>query len=232
GSEVEKMSKSKYNVVNPDDIIEKYGADTLRLYEMFLGPLEQFKPWNTNGIDGVFKFLRKLWNLYHTQSGEFQVSDAEPSKEEYKALHKAIKKMEEDMSSFSFNTSVSSFMICVNELSALKSNKRKILEPLAILVSPYAPHISEELWSLLGHQTSITEASFPVFDEKYLKESAFEYPVMINGKMRAKIKLDLSLSKDEIEKAALADEIVQKWLDGKAPKKMIIVPGKIVNVVI
>ncbi|MBB6328700.1 leucyl-tRNA synthetase [Algoriphagus iocasae] len=232
GSEVEKMSKSKYNVVNPDDIIERYGADTLRLYEMFLGPLEQFKPWNTNGIDGVFKFLRKLWNLYHTQAGEFQVSDAEPSKDEYKALHKAIKKMEEDMANFSFNTSVSSFMICVNELSSVKSNKRKILEPLAILVSPYAPHISEELWSLLGHETSITEATFPAFDESYLKESAFEYPVMINGKMRAKLNLDLSLSKEEIEKAALADETVQKWLDGKAPKKMIVVPGKIVNVVI
>lgn len=232
GAEVEKMSKSKYNVVNPDDIIEKYGADTLRLYEMFLGPLEQFKPWNTNGIDGVFKFLRKLWNLYHTNKGEFQVSDAEPSKEEYKALHKAIKKMEEDMANFSFNTSVSSFMICVNELSGLKSNKRKILEPLAVLVSPYAPHIAEELWSLLGHTTSITESAFPAFDERYLKESAFEYPVMINGKMRAKINLDLSLSKEEIEKAALADEIVQKWLDGKSPKKMIVVPGKIVNVVI
>ncbi len=232
GAEVEKMSKSKYNVVNPDDIIERYGADTLRLYEMFLGPLEQFKPWNTNGIDGVFKFLRKLWNLYHTNSGEFQVTDAEPSKEEYKTLHKAIKKMEEDMTNFSFNTSVSSFMICVNELTSLKSNKRKILEPLAILVSPYAPHIAEELWSQLGHETSITETTFPVFDESYLKESAFEYPVMINGKMRAKLNLDLSLSKEEIEKAALADETVQKWLEGNPPKKMIVVPGKIVNVVI
>ncbi|MBN3584373.1 leucine--tRNA ligase [Algoriphagus aestuarii] len=232
GSEVEKMSKSKYNVVNPDDIIEKYGADTLRLYEMFLGPLEQFKPWNTNGIDGVFKFLRKLWNLYHTNSGEFQVSDAEPSKAEYKALHKAIKKMEEDMANFSFNTSVSSFMICVNELTALKCNKRAILEPLAILVSPYAPHIAEELWSLLGHSGSIAETTFPKFEESYLVESAFEYPVMINGKMRAKLNLDLSLSKEEIEKAALADETVQKWLEGKAPKKMIVVPGKIVNVVI
>lgn len=232
GSEVEKMSKSKYNVVNPDDIIERYGADTLRLYEMFLGPLEQFKPWNTNGIDGVFKFLRKLWNLYHTNSGDFQVSDTEPSKDEYKVLHKAIKKMEDDMANFSFNTSVSSFMICVNELSALKSNKRGILEPLAILVSPYAPHIVEELWSLLGHETSITEASFPVFDESYLRESTFEYPVMINGKMRAKLNLDLSLSKDEIQEAALADETVQKWLEGKAPKKIIIVPGKIVNLVV
>ncbi|WP_339876298.1 leucine--tRNA ligase [uncultured Algoriphagus sp.] len=232
GLEVEKMSKSKYNVVNPDDIIERYGADTLRLYEMFLGPLEQFKPWNTNGIDGVYKFLKKLWNLYHSNSGEFQVSDAEPSKEEYKALHKALKKMEEDMANFSFNTSVSSFMICVNELTALKCNKRKILEPMALLVSPYAPHIAEELWSLLGHSSSLTESTFPVFDENYLKESAFEYPVMINGKMRAKLNLDLSLTKEEIEKAALADETVQKWLEGKAPKKMIVVPGKIVNVVI
>ena len=232
GSEVEKMSKSKYNVVNPDDIIERYGADTLRLYEMFLGPLEQFKPWNTNGIDGVYKFLRKLWNLYHTSSGEFQVSDAEPSKEEYKALHKAIKKMEDDMANFSFNTSVSSFMICVNELTALKSNKRGILEPLAILVSPYAPHIAEELWNLLGHEGSITDATFPIFDESHLVESAFEYPVMINGKMRTKLSLDLSLSKDQIQEAALSDEIVMKWLEGKAPKKIIIVPGKIVNLVV
>lgn len=232
GAEVEKMSKSKYNVVNPDDIIERYGADTLRSYEMFLGPLEQFKPWNTNGIDGVYKFLRKLWNLYHTQAGEFQVSDAEPSKEEFKALHKAIKKMEEDMANHSFNTSVSSFMICVNELTALKCNKRAILEPLAILVSPYAPHIAEELWSLLGHQESITKATFPEFKEEYLVESNFEYPVMINGKMRAKLNLSLSLSKDEIEKAAMDDEIVQKWLEGKAPKKVIVVPGKIVNLVV
>lgn len=232
GAEVEKMSKSKYNVVNPDDIIERYGADTLRLYEMFLGPLEQFKPWNTNGIDGVFKFLRKLWNLYHTPTGDFAVSDAEPSKEEFKALHKAIKKMEEDMTHFSFNTSVSSFMICVNELSSLKCNKRGILEPLAVLVSPYAPHIAEELWSLLGHSESITKTGFPEFKEEYLVESNFEYPVMINGKMRAKLNLSLSLSVPEIEKAALEDSHVQKWLEGKAPKKVIIVPGKIVNLVV
>ncbi|MBN7811431.1 leucine--tRNA ligase [Algoriphagus sp. H41] len=232
GSEVEKMSKSKYNVVNPDDIIERYGADTLRLYEMFLGPLEQFKPWNTNGIDGVYKFLRKLWNLYHNSAGDFQVSNAPATKEELKALHKAIKKMEEDMANHSFNTSVSSFMICVNELTALKCNKREILEPMAILVSPYAPHIAEELWSLLGHSESITKATFPEFDEKHLVESAFEYPVMINGKMRAKLNLSLSLTVQEIEKAALADEAVQKWLEGKAPKKVIIVPGKIVNLVV
>ncbi|PZV85570.1 leucyl-tRNA synthetase [Algoriphagus aquaeductus] len=232
GSEVEKMSKSKYNVVNPDDIIERYGADTLRLYEMFLGPLEQFKPWNTNGIDGVYKFLRKVWNLYHNSNGEFAVSDEKASKEELKALHKAIKKMEEDMANYSFNTSVSSFMICVNELTALKCNKREVLEPLAVLISPYAPHIAEELWSLLGHSNSITTANFPEFKEEYLAESNFEYPVMINGKMRAKLDLPLYLSVPEIEKAALADATVQKWLEGKAPKKVIIVPGKIVNLVV
>lgn len=232
GSEVEKMSKSKYNVVNPDDIIERYGADTLRLYEMFLGPLEQFKPWNTNGIDGVFKFLKKLWNLYHPGSEDFSVSDAPASKEELKALHKAIKKLEEDMASFSFNTSVSSFMICVNELTALKCNKREVLEPLAVLISPYAPHIAEELWALLGQSGSITTAKFPEFKEEYLVESNFEYPVMINGKMRAKLELPLSLTVSEIEKAALADATVQKWLEGKAPKKVIIVPGKIVNLVV
>ncbi len=232
GSEVEKMSKSKYNVVNPDDIIERYGADTLRLYEMFLGPLEQFKPWNTNGIDGVFKFLRKVWNLYHNASGEFAVSNEQASKEELKALHKAIKKLEEDMANYSFNTSVSSFMICVNELTTLKCNKREVLERLAVLISPYAPHISEELWSLLGHADSITKAKFPEFKEEYLVESNFEYPVMINGKMRAKLDLSLSLGVSEIEEAALADGTVQKWLEGNAPKKVIIVPGKIVNLVV
>ncbi len=232
GAEVEKMSKSKYNVVNPDDIIERYGADTLRLYEMFLGPLEQFKPWNTNGIDGVYKFLRKVWNLYHPQNGGFAVSDSPASKEELKALHKAIKKMEEDMANFSFNTSVSSFMICVNELTALGCNKREVLEPLAILISPYAPHIAEELWSLLGHTSSITRAAFPEFREEHLVESNFEYPVMINGKLRAKLDLPLTLTVPEIEKAALADAQVQKWLEGKAPKKVIIVPGKIVNLVV
>ncbi len=232
GAEVEKMSKSKYNVVNPDDIIERYGADTLRLYEMFLGPLEQFKPWNTNGIDGVYKFLRKLWNLYHPQNGAFAVSDLPASKEELKALHKAIKKMEEDMANFSFNTSVSSFMICVNELTSLACNKREVLEPLAILVSPYAPHIAEELWALFGHGESITKANFPEFQEAHLVESNFEYPVMINGKLRAKLDLPLTLTIPDIEKAALTDAQVQKWLEGKAPKKVIIVPGKIVNLVV
>ena len=232
GAEVEKMSKSKYNVVNPDDIIERYGADTLRLYEMFLGPLEQFKPWNTNGIDGVSKFLKKLWRLYQDPNGEFKVSEEKASKEELKTLHKTIKKTQEDLENYSFNTSVASFMICVNELSALKCNKREILEPLAVIVSPYAPHIAEELWSLLGHQESIIFASFPEFKEEFLVENSHEYPVSINGKMRTKLMLPLSLTKVEIEEAALKDDTVLKWTEGKAPKKVIVVPGKIVNIVI
>ena len=232
GAEVEKMSKSKYNVVNPDDIIERYGADTLRLYEMFLGPLEQFKPWNTNGIDGVFKFLKKMWKLYHDSNGQFQVSDEKPNKEELKTLHKTIKKTQEDLENYSFNTSVASFMICVNELTSLKCNKRQVLEPLAILVSSYAPHIAEELWSLMGHKESIVYASFPEFREEYLVENNHEYPVSINGKMRAKLTLPLSLSRDEVEKAALEDPIVLKWTEGNPPKKVIVVPGKIVNIVI
>jgi leucyl-tRNA synthetase len=232
GAEVEKMSKSKYNVVNPDDIIERYGADTLRLYEMFLGPLEQFKPWNTNGIDGVSKFLKKLWRLYHDASGNFAVSEEKATKEELKTLHKTIKKTQEDLENYSFNTSVASFMICVNELSALKCNKREILEPLAVIVSPYAPHIAEELWSLLGNTESIIYASFPEFKEEFLVENSHEYPVSINGKMRAKLLLPLSLTKEEIEEAALKDETVLKWTEGNAPKKVIVVPGKIVNIVI
>ena len=232
GWEVEKMSKSKYNVVNPDDIIERYGADTLRLYEMFLGPLEQFKPWNTNGIDGVRKFLSKLWRLFHNEQGSFIVSDAEPSKDELKTLHKTIKKAEDDIEQYSFNTSVSAFMICVNELSALKCNNRAILEDLLVVVSPYAPHISEELWRLLGHETSINNASYPVYNEDFLKEDDIEYPVMINGKMRAKIKLSVDLNPKQIEESALANETVQKWLEGKVPKKVIVVPKKIVNLVI
>jgi leucyl-tRNA synthetase len=232
GAEVEKMSKSKYNVVNPDDIIERYGADTLRLYEMFLGPLEQFKPWNTNGIDGVFKFLKKLWKLYHGNDGTVTISDETPSREEYKVLHKTIKKTQEDMENYSFNTSVSSFMICVNELTALKCNKRAILEPLAILVSPYAPHIAEELWQLLGHENSIITANFPKFDESYLVESSHEYPVSINGKVRTKLALPVSMSKEEVEKIALENESVVKWTNGAQPKKVIVVPGKIINIVL
>ncbi|NHE57179.1 leucine--tRNA ligase [Cyclobacterium plantarum] len=232
GAEVEKMSKSKYNVVNPDDVIESYGADTLRLYEMFLGPLEQFKPWNTNGIDGVFKFLKKLWRLFHDQNGNWQVTEEKASKEALKALHKTIQKVEEDVERHAFNTSVSSFMICVNELSALKCKQREVLEPLLVILSPYAPHIAEELWEKLGHAQSIIHEHYPQAEEQYLTEDSHEYPVSINGKMRAKIKLSLSLSRPEIEAAALEHEDLQKWIAGKTPKKVIVVPGKIVNIVL
>ncbi|MEO1098443.1 MAG: class I tRNA ligase family protein [Bacteroidota bacterium] len=232
GNEVEKMSKRYYNVVNPDDIVVRYGADTLRLYEMFLGPLEQFKPWNTNGIDGVFKFLRKLWNLFHKDDGGFHVSNTEPTKEELKILHRTIKKAQRDIERYSFNTSVSEFMICVNDLTALKCNKGAILEPLVVILSPYAPHIAEELWHKLGHVTSITRTEFPSYNEAYLVEDEHEYPVSVNGKMRAKLKFPLDMPKEDIEKKVLADEVIQKWLDGKAPKKVIVVPKKIVNVVV
>src|SRR5690554_747745 len=230
GREVEKMSKSKYNVVNPDDICNEYGADTLRLYEMFLGPLEQAKPWNTAGITGVFGFLKKLWRLYFDDNG-LNVTDEEPTKEMYKSLHKTIKKVTEDIENFSFNTSVSQFMICVNELSQQKCHHRAILEPLAILISPYAPHIAEELWNKLGHNESISTASFPIFDEKHLVESDKEYPVSFNGKMRFTINLPLDLSVAEIEKIVLSDSRTQEQLQGREPKKVIIVPGKIINIV-
>jgi leucyl-tRNA synthetase len=230
GREVEKMSKSKYNVVNPDAICSAYGADALRLFEMFLGPLEQAKPWSTSGISGVSSFLKKLWKLYF--NGEiFKVSDAEPTKDELKVLHKTIKKVEEDIENFSFNTSVSTFMIAVNELTALKCNTRVILEPLAILVSPYAPHIAEELWSLLGNKQSISTADFPIFHAKHLVESAKNYPISFNGKMRFTLELSLDLSKEEIEKAVLDNEKTIAQLEGRTPKKVIIVPGKIVNIV-
>lgn len=232
GWEVEKMSKSKYNVVNPDDIIERYGADTLRLYEMFLGPLEQFKPWNTNGIDGVSKFLKKLWRLYHDKEGNFFVNDAAPTKAELKTLHKTIKKAEEDVDRYSFNTSVSNFMICVNELTALNCNNRAILSDLAVVISPYAPHITEELWSLLGNSESIVNAPYPQWNAEFLKEDDFEYPVAFNGKMRVKLSFPVGTPIPEIQAAVLADEGVQKWLEGKAPKKVIVVPNKIVNIVV
>ncbi len=230
--EVEKMSKSKYNVVNPDAICEEYGADSLRLYEMFLGPLEQSKPWHTAGITGTHSFLKKLWRQFHTgENGGFSVSDEEPSKESWKTLHKTIKKVEEDIENFSFNTSVSTFMICVNELSSQKCTSIKILEPLAILVSPYAPHIAEELWEKLGHSASIATAPFPKFEEKYLVESSKEYPISFNGKMKFTMELSLDLSKEEIETAVLANEKTQQQLQGRTPKKVIVVPGKIVNIV-
>lgn len=232
GHEVEKMSKRLHNVVNPDDIVEKYGADTLRLYEMFLGPLEQFKPWNTNGIDGVYKFLRKMWNLFHDEQGKFVVSEEQPTAEELKTIHKTIKKIQEDIDRHAFNTPVSTFMICVNELAALKCNKRKVLEDLVVIISPYAPHIAEELWQLLGHQDGVSNANFPNFNEAYLKEDDHEYPISINGKMRTTMKFALDMPKDEIEKQVLASEIVQKWTEGKTPKKVIIVPKKIVNIVV
>jgi leucyl-tRNA synthetase len=232
GSEVDKMSKRYYNVVNPDDIVSRYGADTLRMYEMFLGPLELSKPWNTNGIDGVYKFLRRFWNLFHDAAGNFVVTDAEPTRDELKVLHKTLKKVEEDIERFSFNTSVSEFMICCNELSALKSNKRSILEPLVIALSPFAPHIAEEIWEKLGYPESILNSTFPPFDNQYLVENSFEYPVSINGKVRVKMNFALDMPKEDIEKVVMASEIVMKWTEGKAPKKVIIVPGKIVNVVV
>ncbi len=230
GREVEKMSKSKYNIVNPDAICEEYGADSLRLFEMFLGPLEQSKPWKTSGISGVFSFLKKLWKLYLVH-GEFSVSDENPTNEELKTLHKTIKKVEEDINNFSFNTSVSTFMIAVNELTALKCNKRAILEPLAVIIEPYAPHIAEELWKNLGHKTSISTVEFPIFNPEYLVESSKEYPISFNGKMRFKMELPLNLSKDEIEAAVMAHEKTQVQLQGRTPKKVIVVPGKIINIV-
>ena len=232
GSEVEKMSKSLHNVVNPDDLINRYGADTLRLYEMFLGPLEQSKPWDTNGIEGVFRFIRKFWRLYHDKNNDFMVTDDEPSREELKILHRTIKKVEEDIERFSFNTAVSNFMICANELSEVKCNKRAILEPLTILISAYAPHIAEELWLQLGHHSSITSATFPGYDEAYLTENTFTYPVSFNGKTRFMLDLPLTLTVQEIEKAALEAPDSAKWLLEKTPKKVIVVPKKIINIVV
>ncbi len=227
---VEKMSKSKYNVVNPDNICHEYGADSLRLYEMFLGPLEQYKPWNTAGITGVHSFLKKLWKLYFDDNG-FKVTDAVPTKDSLKTLHKTIKKVEEDIENFSFNTSVSTFMIAVNELTAQKCTSRDILEPLLVLISPYAPHIAEELWNQLGHSESIATADFPKFDESHLVESTKNYPISFNGKMRFTMELPLDLSKDDIEAAVMAHEKTKEQLQGREPKKVIIVPGKIVNIV-
>ncbi|WP_396170929.1 leucine--tRNA ligase [Flavobacterium sp.] len=228
--EIEKMSKSKYNVVTPDDICNEYGADTLRLYEMFLGPLEQAKPWNTAGISGVFGFLKKLWRLYFDENGLIVTND-EPTKDNLKSLHKTIKKVAEDIEGFSFNTSVSQFMICVNELQTQNCHSRAILEPLAILISPYAPHIAEELWSQLGKSISISTVAFPALDEKHLVESSKEYPVSFNGKMRFTIELSLDLSKEQIEEIIMKDERTLKQLDGKTPNKIIIVPGKVINLV-
>ena len=232
GWEVEKMSKSKYNVQNPDDLVEKYGADTLRLYEMFLGPLEQSKPWDVQGIEGTFRFVRKFWRLFHNENSEFCISDEPATAPELKSLHTLIKKEEEGIESISFNTVVSAFMICVNELSDLKCNKREVLEPLTIMISPYAPHIAEELWHLLGHDTSVVNATFPVYDESKTMESSFNYPISFNGKMRFNLELPVTMNAEKVQAAVLAAPEAQKWLEGKTPKKVIFVPKKIVNIVI
>ncbi len=229
GWAIEKMSKSMFNVVNPDHIVEHYGADTLRMYEMFLGPLEQSKPWDTNGIDGVHKFLRKFWRLYYGKDGALALTDEAATAAELKSLHKTIKKIREDIENFSFNTSVSAFMICLNELGAC--HKREVLEPLTILIAPFAPHIAEELWEAMGHTESIFDASYPTFDEKHLVESAFEYPVMVNGKLRFKQTYALDMAPAQIEADIVKTEGAQKWLEGRAPKKIIVVKGKIINIV-
>jgi leucyl-tRNA synthetase len=221
-----------YNVQNPDDLIERYGADTLRLYEMFLGPVEQSKPWDIKGIEGTARFIKKLWRLYHDQNNGFDISSTPASKDELKVLHKLIKKIADDIERFSFNTAVSAFMICVNELSDLKCNKREILEPLCITLAPFTPHIAEELWNLMGYTTSITQASYPVFNEEYTIENSFEYPVSVNGKMRFKMNFSLEIPTAEIEKKIVASEEIQKYLEGQEPKKVIVVKGKIINVVV
>ena len=232
GWAVEKMSKSMFNVVNPDMIVEKYGADTLRLYEMFLGPLEQSKPWDTNGIDGVHRFLKKLWGLFFGNTDTLQVTDAEPTADELKSLHKLIKKVTFDIEHFSYNTSISAFMICVNELRSLKCSKRAILEPLITLLAPFAPHITEELWHQLGHDTTICDAQWPEHNEEYLVEKSVTYVISFNGKARFNLELPADISREDAEKAALSHENSAKWMEGKAVKKVIVVPGKIVNIVV
>ena len=228
----QKMSKRYGNVVNPDEMVSDFGADSLRLHEMFLGPIEQHKPWNTKGIEGVHRFLKKFWRLVHDSENNFDVVDEKPSKEEYKALHKAIKKVSEDNERFSFNTSVSTFMIAVNELTDLTCKKKEIIEGLTILLNPHCPYISEEIWEKLGYTTSITQAKWPEFVKDYLVESSFAYPVSFNGKMRFKLELPLGLSKDEVEKEVLSNEQSAKYLEGNTPKKVIVVPGRIVNIVV
>lgn len=233
GVEVEKMSKSKFNVVNPDDIVERYGADTLRIYEMFLGPLEQAKPWNTNGIDGTYRFLRKLWRLFYNDAEQWVVTEQEPTKDELKVLHKTIKKVEVDIENFSFNTAVSNLMVCVNELSSLKCSKKAILSELIVLISPYAPHIAEELWAALGNEPgTVSLATFPQWEQQYVVDDVFEYPIQINGKVRTTLAFGLDVDPKTIEAQVLANETVQKWMEGKPAKKIIVVPKRIVNVVI
>lgn len=232
GWEVEKMSKSKHNVVNPDELIDHYGADTFRLYEMFLGPLENHKPWDTKGIEGVFRFIKKLWRLFFDENGNLIVTDEKPDAKEFKVLHQTIKKVQDDIERFSFNTVVSQFMICTNELTDLKCHKRTILKELVILLSAYAPHIAEELWEKLGENTSVTGARFPLFNSEFVKENTFEYPVSFNGKMRFKLELPIDLAKDEIEKLAITDDRATRWVEGKQVRKIIVVPKKIINIVV
>jgi leucyl-tRNA synthetase len=232
GYEVEKMSKSKYNVQTPDELVEKFGADTLRMYEMFLGPLEQTKPWDTKGITGVNGFLRKFWRLFHTNENQFSVSDEIGNEKEMRVLHKTIKRIREDLDRYSFNTCVSTFMIAVNELTELKCNKRSVIEPLVILIAPLAPHFAEELWEKLGNEAgTITHQNYPEYDEKFLVESNFDYPISFNGKMRTKVNLSLQLSAKEVEDYVLQLDEIQKWMENQHPKKVIVVPGKIVNIV-
>ncbi|HKP31511.1 MAG TPA: leucine--tRNA ligase, partial [Chitinophagaceae bacterium] len=232
GSRLEKMSKRYFNVVNPDDIVRKYGADTFRMYEMFLGPIDQDKPWDTKGIEGVHRFLKKLWRLFFDEQKGKVWTDAKPTDAELKVLHKAIKKIEEDTARFSFNTAVSAFMVCVNELNELKCHKKNILEPVLIMLAPFAPHISEEIWHQLGNNTTILDQTYPTFEQKYLVESVKEYPISINGKLRTQINIDLEASQPEVEEIVLGNDIVKKWLEGKPPKKIIFVKGKMVNVVV
>ena len=232
GSAVEKMSKSMFNVVNPDVIVERYGADTLRLYEMFLGPIEQSKPWDTNGIDGVHRFLKKFWALFYGNGDTLRVTDGTPTADELKSLHKLIKKVTFDIEHFSYNTSISAFMICVNELTALKCDKRAILDPLVILLAPFAPHVAEELWHQLGHDTTVCDAPWPTYDEEYLKEKSVVYAISFNGKTRYNLELPADITKDEAEKSVLANERSAKWLEGKTVRKVVFVPGKIVNIVV
>jgi len=232
GVETEKMSKSKFNTVNPDDLVTKFGADTFRMYEMFLGPIEQSKPWDTKGIEGVHRFLKKLWRLFYDEQKGKVWNEAEPTADELKILHRTIKKIEDDTERFSFNTAVSAFMVCVNDLADIKCHKRAILEPILILLTPYAPHIAEELWHSLGNESFIIDAAFPQFESKYVVESSKEYPVSINGKVRANINLPLDMEQSEVESIVTSNEVIQKWLEGKAPKKIIFVKGRMINVVI
>ena len=232
GWAVEKMSKSMYNVVNPDMIVDKYGADTLRMYEMFLGPVEQSKPWDTNGIDGVHRFLKKLWALFYSRTDEFLPVEGEATKEELKAIHKLIKKVSGDIETFSYNTSISAFMICVNELTSLKCRNKEVLSQLVVVIAPFAPHLAEELWEALGHSTSVCDAQWPAFNEEYLKEDSIKYTISFNGKARFTLEFPADADNETIQSTVMSNEQAQKWIEGKTPKKVIIVPKKIVNIVL